>query len=705
MSSKPLSTRSRRSSDNEASERSPLLPQRVSSTDSPPPAGFPERALRWPSTVALLILCGSIVALLSIVFFAPTAAEQYTQQATVLDISSLSIHSFTEKGLKVKARGTVNVDASRVKNAGVRLLGRIGARIVGKVYVQPFEMRARLPDYQNALLGIADMPAIIIDIRNGHSTVLDLVCKTEPGSLDAIRLLANDFVSGNLHRVKVLGEIDIRIKTGLITLGPQRIAQEFIFKDIPGLPKYKIDHFNVEETHIDNKSVVVANVTVVVQNPYPVGFEAPPLGFVAYLPGCEAGSLLQLAAARSSTISIKPNRNINIDISATIQALSTNLTTICSDSQLSPLDVFLGNYLHGGDSTVYVSGDGANPFNKSPQWLVEFLHSVNLPVPLPGRNFDNVIRSFGLSHVNFKMPGGSGDPDDIFPQLSATVEIMIALPEDMNMPINIVRLKATSKISYQGKEFGMLDVKDWIPARSKRILKENLLRVEGDLKDAPINITDYDVFQRVARKIFSGGGKGMVLGIDGNADADIVIGLGQFAIQKIPAHGNITLDGLFPDFRSMPLPKVGDVVVESSTEQSINIRVGISVKNPTPWEVIFPYSNVRVSHDGTFLGNGTVKNLHLKKGVNNFTVLVAWDPHGTSGKEGEKVGSEVMGEYISGYNTTLSLSTHEKSFPTMPSLGRLMSDILLTLPMPPLIRHGENLDSDLGSIESSTVST
>ncbi|KAI5854431.1 hypothetical protein BZA05DRAFT_443929 [Tricharina praecox] len=688
------------------SEHSPLLttlePRSYRSTPSHSQPQTPQHKARrrrnW-SVVALAALCGLILAILSLGFFVPAAAERYAQDAVALDIDSVGVDSFTDKGVKVAVQAKVNVDARRVKGWGVRTLGRIGTFVVGHVSVKEFDVRVHLPDYDNALVGTARVPGMTIDIRNGHTTNLYFVTDTQPGSVDTIRLLANDYLSGNLNSVKVLGEVDLRIRKWFVSVNPGRMIRELILTDLPELPTYELTRLHVQEVEIDNKRAILANVSVVIENPYPFAFDVSPLGFEVSLPGCKSDSHIKTASATSSQISIKPKTDIVVDVAGLIRSLPAGLTAVCPNNNLSPMDQFLGNYLHGQEAVVYVGGDGVNYGGRAPAWLVELLRSVTVPIPVPGNTFDNVVQSFGLSHVSIKLPGESGN---VAPLLSATVEAVIALPKEMTLPINITQLRALADVSYEQHAFGTLNIKEWIPATSERIPgKDNLLRVSGVVTDAPLDVTDYDTFGEVVRKILFGGGKAINLGINGTADADINTSLGEFIVRKLPASGNITLDGL-PDFTALPFPTLNDIVIESTTEDSMNLKISVSAENPMPWEAFIPYSNIVMSHDGFIIGNGTIKNMHVVPGKNSIVVSASWDPKRYGGERGVKAGEELLGNYISGHNATLTLSTHEGSFPHLPELGKALSSLKITIPMP---RIGQSDPSEPSKhfIESATM--
>lgn len=198
-----------------------------SNTLPPPSPLLPIR--RWSSTVALVLLCTSVLGILSVGFFAPAAAAQYAKEAVILDVSSLSVESFTDRGVRVHVQASVTVDADRVKNGAIRSFGRVGTWLARDVSADRTMVYIYLPDY-GGLLGTATAPAMVIDIRNGHRTSIDFVSDVEMGSLDVVQRMANDYFTGGLGLVRVRGEAELVLKAGLLKLGAQRISEEMTFE-------------------------------------------------------------------------------------------------------------------------------------------------------------------------------------------------------------------------------------------------------------------------------------------------------------------------------------------------------------------------------------------------------------------------------------------------------------------------------------------
>jgi hypothetical protein len=208
-------------------EISPCLPDdglpKISHTSSESPR-------RPASRLALIILCTSILTILCIGFFVPAAASQYAKEAVILDISSLSIEGFTDRGVRARVQARVTVDAGRVRNNAVLALGRVGTWIVRRVSSEHSKVHVYLPDYGDGLLGTATTPAMELDIRNGQITLIDFVSEVETGSLDIVRSVVNDYLTGNIGLLRVRGEASLGLKAGLFNLGTQKISEELVFE-------------------------------------------------------------------------------------------------------------------------------------------------------------------------------------------------------------------------------------------------------------------------------------------------------------------------------------------------------------------------------------------------------------------------------------------------------------------------------------------
>ena len=116
--------------------------------------------------------------------------------------------------------------------------------------------------------------------------------------------------------------------------------------------------------------------------------------------------------------------------------------------------------------------------------------------------------------------------------------------------------------------------------------------------------------------------------------------------------------------------------------------------NPTKYSASVPYADIHIMKNGSLLGHATARDLYITPGDNhNLLVKAVYDPLDLGGKEAKEVGRELLSQYISGRNTTITLQTHNGSIPTHPALGFALSQFALDIPTPSL-RHPAPEDPD-----------
>ena len=184
----------------------------------------------WLRIVALTLLCLIIVVILGLGFAAPAVMEEYAKEAVVFQPTDLSIDSFTSSGVRARIQGDFSLDASRVHKKPVRDLGRFGAWIAKAIESRPSEVKVYLPEYGNVLLGVAEVPPIVVDIRNGHTTHVDFLSDLVAGDVDGIRRIANEWLEGRLGQLRVKGSAKVGLKSGLFSFGTQSFSKSLVFK-------------------------------------------------------------------------------------------------------------------------------------------------------------------------------------------------------------------------------------------------------------------------------------------------------------------------------------------------------------------------------------------------------------------------------------------------------------------------------------------
>lgn len=497
------------------------------------------KGYRWPSLVALLVLCIVAVLIIIFAFIAPSAVEQYAAKAVVFTPVSLSIVDFMENGVRARVQGNVEMDSSRVESQSVRRLGRFCTWIAKEAETGESELQVSLPEYGNVVLGTAQIHGIKVFIRDGHTTPVDFETDLQPGDVDGIRRIANDWIEGRLGQLRVVGKANVPIKSGLISLGKQFLQKEMVFanNDIPSIPEYDIKKLNFREVDLPTGKGMAADVALKISNPYPVSFTIPPLGFGILVDNCEKSDpYIMLADALTQDINILPSHPIHLNVTGTVRHLPSVLTQSCPGSTKSPLDHLVASYIHGRETTLYVRGSDS-PSQSTPKWITDLISDITVPVPVPGKELGHLIKSFSLEDTHFSLPdpwAEEGTPESM-PRFTANVRALVKLPEEMNVPISVSRVRADADVFYKGKKLGKLDLSRWQKARSRILAGKSEMEVQAHVKDAPLEIQDQDVFEDVVSELIFG--KGVVMRIVAEVDVGVGMALGEVVVKGVPAEG------------------------------------------------------------------------------------------------------------------------------------------------------------------------
>ncbi|CAK7267338.1 hypothetical protein SEPCBS57363_002539 [Sporothrix epigloea] len=481
---------------------------------------------RWPSIVAIIVLALSSLAIILLAFFVPAAVEEYAKQGVVIEPTNLALESITADGVRARFQANFRLDASRVKNEQVRRIGQAATSIVRKLGTGKTVVSVYLPDVDNVLLGSAEIPALIISLVDGQTTAIDFIADLVPGNAEGIRSIANQWLEGRL--------------------GSNLLLMLYTAKNLPGLPKYDIERIIFEEKDLPGKSEKAMGVEVSISayNEFPLQVNIPPLAFEVLVPNCKSlDPYIQVADAFTAPLAIRPKSDVLVDVNGTVLGLPDSLTAICPDSKSSPLDLLLRQYLNGDDATVFVRGK-KQALDDTPSWISDILASVTVPIPFPGRSFDNLIREFSLTDVRFTLPDPLAEPDDPAsnPTVSGTIIVTAGLPSQMNFAINVTNVRANADVYYHKKKLGELDLREWQDANSTMTKatkdSEATLKIQSKIENAPLNVTDGDVLTEVIQRLLFGGDH-VNLKVKALVDIRVDTVLGQLELKDVPAEGKI----------------------------------------------------------------------------------------------------------------------------------------------------------------------
>jgi hypothetical protein len=507
---------------------------------------------RWPSIIAMIVLGIIVVLIIVLGFLVPPAVKEYAEKAAVVEPTNLSIENITSDGIRARFRANVYLDGSRVDNKNSRRIGKAVTGIMRKLETKETTVNVYLPDYADALAGTAVIPPLVVDIVNGHTNELDFVAEVNPGNVEHIRKIANDWLDGNLNKLKVVGKTKVHLQSGVFPLGSHDVAESLVFEanEIPNMPEYNIERMDLHDRPVDGhgREVIEADVSLKAHNDYPVSFQVPTLGFEVLVPNCDSTlPSISVADAITDPIDVGAKADVHASAKGTIRDIPESLVKACPHSESSPLDNFMDRYLHGEDAKVFVRGKKLNDTD-TPEWISDILESITVPVDFPGRSFDSLIRNFSLSDVDFKLPDPFADVDDPDgePRVSGTAQVLAALPPELNVNLGVDQIRSNADLFYKKRKMGELNLRHWQDANSTRVHdeenNETLLNITSRLVDVPLTITDGDVFSEVMQKLLFGGGD-ITLDIKAEVDVKVKTVLGILTVKKVPAEGKIPVNG------------------------------------------------------------------------------------------------------------------------------------------------------------------
>ncbi|RMZ75688.1 hypothetical protein DV738_g5328, partial [Chaetothyriales sp. CBS 135597] len=659
----------------ESSERTPLLSQpqgdsqiteqgseSITGTLQPDGVNKNKSQSRWPTFVALTILCLAAVGI-CISFTIPSIAEHYAAQALVLKPDNLSIDSFTALGVTTRVQGVFYLNSSRVQNAPVRYLGRAFTWIAREVESGQSTIDLTLPEYGDVLAAKVAVPPIKVNVRDQHHNHLDLLADVVPGDVVGITRVAKDFLDHKLHSLSILAVANVPLRSGFISIGSQTVQQLLTLEghDIPTIPSFNISQLRLAEYgQPGHPKGVKAKAVVSAAIDYPIELEIPPLSFEVLVPDC-FGDYLVLATASTDLVHVLPKTSLDVAVTALIQQLPTSLTRTCPGSANSPLDNLVREYLAGRDATVYIRGGQQDAH--TPDWIGDLLRDTTVPFSVPGHPFDNLIKEFSLTDTHFSLPDPTGE--DSHPTISTVVKVLVGLPEGINVDLDVDRVRADADVFYKGTKFGVLNLKNWQAANASKV-NDDLL-IQAVVQEAPLEVTDFDVFSKVVQKLVWGN-DGVQLDIHAAVDASTITALGEFVIRNIPAKGKIFVKPLGHD--SFQTPGISNIAIYDSTADVLVLQAVANITNPTEYSAHIPHVNVSIVANNTIIGYAWAA-ADIVPGPNQVVVYVSFD-HTT-------VGQKWLSQFVSGENTTLTIRTHAGSVRGIPDVG-----LEITFPTPHL---------------------
>ncbi|KAL4809029.1 hypothetical protein BDV18DRAFT_133774 [Aspergillus unguis] len=651
-----------------------------------------QRSLGW-TVICGFFAVGAIVVILVLAFIVPAVVKQYAREAAVFKPTNLSVQSATSDGVRTRVQGDVFLDANRVGNGPVRNIGRFVTWIGNEVEAGQSEVNVYLPEYGNAHVGSATLPPIKFSIRNGHVNHLDFEADLVAGNVEGLRSVAVDWLDGKLDRLLLQGTANLHLKSGLLRLGEQTLLDSITLEgdDFPSFPHVDITKFNVHDVDSpDDKGAMAVDASALASLDSPFSLRVPALGFKALVPNCSPRDpYISVADVISKEITVSPGHSTAIDVSGIIRGLPDELTSNCPGEKRSPLDSLLTSYINGTETTIYVRGADV-PSLGTPRWMTDILKSVTLPLPFTGHALDNLVKNFTMSDVHFSLPNPLAEPNspESQPTVSALVKVLIALPEQVNFELDVPRVRASADVYYYKDKLGVIDLDEWQHANSTLVQDNDnstALQVEFPMNQVPLRVTDDDVLTDVLSSLIFQG-RPVNLTVSANVDAELSTGLGAFAIRGIPADGGLTVKPPFGGSLPSSLkPQVESFELGATTESSLLVKTMLNFTNPTPYSASIPFLDLLLIYNTSRIAHLTAKDVMIVPGANTgISVNLKWCPQELDGSLAMLAGQDLLSRYVSGFNTSVIMSTHEGTIPALPRFGQALSKLGFEVLIPKL---------------------
>jgi hypothetical protein len=140
-------------------------------------------------------------------------------------------------------------------------------------------------------------------------------------------------------------------------------------------------------------------------------------------------------------------------------------------------------------------------------------------------------------------------------------------------------------------------------------------------------------------------------------------------------------------------PQIGNIEILDTTSTSITLEAVVNITNPTEYAAHIPFISVHVLCNDSLVGTVSSKNLNVIAGNNtNLVVGAKWDPS-LGGERGLEIGRNLLSEFVSGFNISLTLRAYRESIPFQPVLGEALSKFNFTIQAPRLSLPGSG-DND-----------
>ncbi|KXS20027.1 hypothetical protein M427DRAFT_131464 [Gonapodya prolifera JEL478] len=597
---------------------------------------FATRARRWAfCCLATSAILAAILIPIIVIVIAPKIAQALINGSTIQFIST-DIMDPREDGFTLKL-------LAKIENTGF-----LPAHI-------DFPYPVNL-SYQDTL--ILNLPLGGVDATPRDGATINTTVGATIANADAFAAFAK--------KLLVIESFEWRLQTlcsvkalNLITFSDLTVDKTISIKGFNGFNNVTIQSFNISGGTIG--SGLAISILADLANPSPIGIELGDVSFNVSLNGTIIGN------SKSTNTIVQGGDNF--------LTLNGNIMPITNAIQQELLNQLFNFFLAGQSSSLTVIGTDVRPTNMSKprvSWLYGAFYGLPLQVTLPVENKFHVIT--GVETQGFSIAFDPTNPWS--PRMSSPdVVAHLALPFDLGVKINQVRLAINLLASSASKTVIGTIGTDWIPAVSSFNGTTGSMRVNLDRAVVSVPQDKQPDFSNFLKTVFLGSGQ-VPVPVLLQSDAVATTTAGNITISKIPYSYNLPLVGV-QGLAGTP-PTVQMLNITGGTDTTINLRITTKLSNPS--NVAFALNSdviLQLAYAGQVVGTVTIANMTLATGDNVVTAGAVYAPQTDAAKT---AGAQMLTAFINGetVNTVIQGSTDSSPItPLIPALSAVSLPVAL----------------------------
>ena len=510
--------------------------------------------------IITLILLAGLALILG--FIVPQATQSYVEDAIQVNVDAAKLLEIQEKGAIVQISARTHLNATKAQGSAIRRrIANTILKVAGQISLESSIVKVYLEDGKSHQIGVANLSSIPLRLGNGYMNSFDvnasLVMKNEAVLGD----FAGKVLDGTVTSIPLRGVVSTKL---VKLLSIKQTIEQTINYDIPKghtIPNFSLSNLQVKDMR---GAGIAGSASLLVDMRLPIDATIPPMTFDLAIDGCNQEKIVLAQAANEIFTVSSTSPTIKLDGIAQCPYIPKLAMEKCKASGQSPLDRVVQQYLTGNSTTVIVSG-AARSFDGKLSWIQDLFQHINVPITIPGNKNDQLARDIELLDLKFNLPsiigGGSSKP-----KISGRIRGTIDIPKEINVAVKVKSVHVLADLIYKGKKFAYIESPGWSPATSD-FPKPGEMQVQVVLKDAPVTITNQDVFSTIISQLFGGN---VLVDVAGDADIRVSTGLGELEAHKLPIEAKgIEIGGL--GFIGNIKPKIKEIGVLSSTKDSLEL--------------------------------------------------------------------------------------------------------------------------------------